>query len=72
MIGGSLESNVSLKDVIQPFACRRRAWLYCEVSVAKTATRILYGDLLYYQQVTPFASNSTIPKNVASLSYPKG
>ena len=40
-IGGSLESNVALEDVIQPFASRRLAWLHREASAA---TRILYGD----------------------------
>ena len=43
-IGGSLESNVALEDVIQPFASRRLAWLHREASVASAATRILYGD----------------------------
>ena len=40
-IGGSLKSNVALKDVIQPFGRRRRPWLYREASVASAATRIL-------------------------------
>ena len=43
-IGGSLESNMALEDVIQPFASRRLAWLHRGASVASAATRILYGD----------------------------
>ena len=35
--------------------------LSLSLCVANTATRFLYGDSLYNQQVTPFASNSTIP-----------
>ena len=39
-IGGFQESNMPLVNAIQPFARRRRAWLYCEATAGSAAKRI--------------------------------